>query len=265
VTPFQQKTEKELTEELEVLYQHVATENSNNLSTIEEGFPGRPDDLTHDAGDGGNNGSDDDSGREERGKKMSGPLWVGLGFSGILIIAACVFFFLTPLPHDKKLSQNESHVLTVKTFRAPITAIPEGYTSPEATEATKQPDSALNAAPSEREITASEKVSSDNLTSLENVKITEPEEIQPPSDLSEEKPYTIQIRAFKTRRASEALAKKFIGEEFDAHWRKEVLSNGDVWYRTFIGHFSSREDAHVFKESPDAGDFPKECFIRKLK
>ena len=257
------KTEKELTEELEVLYQHVATENSDNLSTIDENLPGHPDDSAHDAGDGGNKGSDDKSGREQRGKKMSGPLWVGLGFSGILIIAACVFF-LTPLLHDKNLSQDESHVLIVKTFRAPITAIPEGHTSPEATEAIKKPAADSKAAASGKKIETSEEVTSDNITPLENVKITEPEKIQPLPDLSEEKPYTIQIRAFKTGRAAEALAKKFIGEGFDAHWEKVVLSGGDVWYRAFIGHFSSREDAQAFKESLSADGSLKECFIRKL-
>ena len=148
------KTVKELTEELEVLYQHVATENSDNLSIIEEDLPGHPDDSTHDAGDEGNNGSDDNSGREQRKKKMSVPLWVSLGFSGLLIIAACVFF-LAPLLQDKDLSQDESHVLTVKTFRAPIAAITEGYTSPEVTEAIKKPDAALNATTSEEEIEAS--------------------------------------------------------------------------------------------------------------
>ena len=276
------KTVKELTEELEVLYQHVATENSNNLSTIEEDLPGHPDDSTHDAGDGGNNGSDDNSGREQRKKKLSVPLWVGLGFSGLLIVAACVFF-LTPLLHDKDPSQDELHVLPVKTFRAPITAITEGHTSPETTEAIKKPDTALNATPSEKEIETSEEVTSDKITPpekeietseevpsdeitpLENVKVAEPEKIQPLPDLSEEKPYTIQIIAFKTRRPAEALAKKFIGEGFDAHWEKVALSGGNVWYRTFIGHFSSREDAHVFKESLAAGGFSKECFIRKLK
>ena len=103
-----------------------------------------------------------------------------------------------------------------------------------------------------------------DLSNISQTWITEPEKIQPLPDISEEKPYTIQIRAFKTRRAAEALTKKFIGEGFDAHWKKVVLGSGNVWYRTFIGHFSSREDAQAFKESLSADGSLKECFIRKL-
>lgn len=258
------KTEKELAEELEDIYRDVAAENSDNLSTIDEDLSGYPDDETYDAEDKSNNESDNEPGRRQKERKKSGSLRMGIvGLMGILIIAACIFFFTQGL-REKGPSQNKSPILIVEAFRAPITAIPEGHTSPEATEAIKKPDADLNATPSENEIKAPEKVPSENLTPLENVKITEPEKIQPLPDISEEKPYTIQIRAFKTRRAAEALTKKFIGEGFDAHWEKVVLGDGDVWYRTFIGHFSSREDAQAFKESLSADGSLKECFIRKL-
>ena len=259
------KTEKELTEELENIYRDVATENNDNLSTLDENLPGYPDDATHAAEDESNNESDNESGRRQKERKKSGSLKMGMvGLTGILIIVTCVFFFTQGL-REKSPSQNKSPVLIVETFRAPITATPEDHTSPEVTEPIKKPDAALKASTSEEETEPPKEVTSDSITPLENVKITEVEETQPLPDISEEKSYTIQIRAFKTRRAAEALAKKFIEEGVDAHWRKVVLNGGDVWYRTFIGHFSSREDARAFKENLSADGFLKEGFIRKLK
>jgi len=258
------KAKKELAEELEDIYRDVAADNSDNLSTIDEDLSGYPDDETYDAEDKSNNESDNEPSRRQKERKKSGSLRMGIvGLMGILIIAACIFFFTQGL-REKSPSQNKLPVLIVETFRAPITAIPEGHTSPKTTETIKRPDAALNATPSENEIKILEKVPPENLTFLENVKITKPEEIQPLPDISEEKPYTIQIRAFKTRKASETLAKKFIGEGFDAHWGKVVLGSGNVWYRTFIGHFSNREDAQAFKESLSADGSLKECFIHKI-
>ncbi|MCK4534455.1 MAG: hypothetical protein KAT81_02920, partial [Syntrophobacterales bacterium] len=195
------KTGKELTEELEGIYQNVATENSDNLSTLAEDLPDYPDDATHAAEDESNNESDNEPGRRQKERKKSGSLKMGMvGLTGILIIVVCVFFF-TPKLREKSLSQDKSPVLIVETFRAPITAIPEDHTSPEVTEPIKTPDAASKASTSEKETEPSKEVPSDSITPLENVKITEVEETQPLPDISEENPYTIQIRAFKTRRA----------------------------------------------------------------
>ncbi|MEA3486524.1 MAG: SPOR domain-containing protein [Thermodesulfobacteriota bacterium] len=259
------KTEKELTEELENIYRDVATENSDNLSTLVEDLPGYPVDATYDAEDESNNESDNAPDRKQKEGKKSGSLRIGIvGLMGILIIMACVFFFTLGL-REKSPSQNKSPVLIVETFRAPITAIPEDHTSTEATEPIKTPNVASKASTSEEETEPPKEVTSDSITPSENVKITEAEEIQPLPDISEEKPYTIQIRAFKTRRAAEALAKKFIEKGFDAHWEKVILNGGDVWYRAFIGHFSSRETAQAFMKNLYADGSVKEGFIRNLK
>jgi len=259
------KTEKELTEELELLYSQVIDETSGKLPPIVKGSRGYTDHLTHATGNGGKNGSDIASDRKQQGREKSIFLRMCVvGFMGILIIVASLFL-LTPRLSDISPSLLNPPAFSAKTFRAPITAAPEeGPASHEITEVISEPDTNSRSANSEKLIAVIDDTQSDHITPLEDLKLTKEKATRPTPYLSDEKTYTIQIRALTTRHAAEAQVQEFIGKGFDAHWRKVTLSGGDVWYRIFIGHFPNIKDARAFRKILRTDDSLKDCFIRKL-
>jgi len=113
------KTEKELTEELELLYSQVIDETSGKLPPIVKGSRGYTDHLTHATGNGGKNGSDIASDRKQQGREKSIFLRMCVvGFMGILIIVASPLFINSEVERHKSITAQPT-AFSAKTFRAP--------------------------------------------------------------------------------------------------------------------------------------------------
>jgi len=259
---------RESTEPLEDIYKTAAEELKDMLSDSDPEFSINYDETPHKGEEALSPEFDNEPERQPAGMfGLSRMLIIGLAGVGILAIASAAFIF-RPEPHleDSISIQRTEPPVTVK-----IPAAVEKGTEIAEHPPTDRIDSSAGekitqpiekqSLPDTADKTSTSTKPADN-TGDEVERSTKGAQILPGS--TQTKQYAVQVAAFKTSDKAEQLVETFTLKGFDAHWSRVVLGNGEIWYRTFIGHFSDMDKARAFKERLCADGLGEACFVREL-
>ncbi|MDO9558226.1 MAG: SPOR domain-containing protein [Syntrophales bacterium] len=217
------KTDEEILDELENIYQRVAEEDVGNISS---------DDL---------NELSETEPEEQPGKKPS-----ALAFHGTLFLAVCLFVGIVLAVFIRYTGTPDSKP-TVKTptYRIPITIPPASPKADVKTPSKTETEKVVAAIPGTNKETPPAPVKKEE---AENRKEIEP---------ATEKPYTIQISAIRNFEIAKDFLRKISVSQPDVHWDRLNSKKYGVWCRVFIGHFASRTEAlRYMKEKNIRNTYP---------
>ncbi|GEM_PF-7082727 len=223
------KTDEEILDELENIYQRVAEEDVGKISSA---------DL---------NELSETEPEKQPGKKPS-----ALVFHGTIFLAVCLFvgIFLTVIfrhPGTPDIKPTAKTTVKTPTYRISITIPPASPTKADVkTPSETETEKVVAAVQDKNEGTPPAPVKKEE--SENNRKKIEP---------TIKKPYTIQIHSIRNFEIAKDFLRKSSVSQPDVHWDRFNSKKYGVWYRVFIGHFASRTEAlRYMKEKNIRNTYP---------